>query len=81
METLRYVVLVNGLLAALSVAYYVLLRRETFFGANPADAVAYCGGVVCRSATGTSRLATATGAGCYAAHCAGRCSKSAAQPG
>ena len=34
METLRYVVLVNGLLAAVSLAYYVLLRRETFFGAN-----------------------------------------------
>ena len=34
METLRYVVLVNGLLAIVSVAYYVLLRRETFFGAN-----------------------------------------------
>ena len=34
METLRYVVLVNVLLAIVSVAYYVLLRRETFFGAN-----------------------------------------------
>ncbi len=34
METLRYVVLANGLLAVVSVAYYVLLRRETFFGAN-----------------------------------------------
>lgn len=34
METLRYVVLVNGLLAVVSLAYYVLLRRETFFGAN-----------------------------------------------
>jgi beta-lactamase regulating signal transducer with metallopeptidase domain len=34
METLRYVVLVNGLLAVVSVAYYVLLRRETFFRAN-----------------------------------------------
>jgi hypothetical protein len=34
METLRYVVLVNGLLAVASLAYYVLLRRETFFGAN-----------------------------------------------
>ncbi len=34
METLRYVVLVNGLLAIVSVAYYALLRRETFFGAN-----------------------------------------------
>ena len=34
METLRYVVLVNGLLAVVSIAFYVLLRRETFFGAN-----------------------------------------------
>ncbi len=34
METLRYVVLVNGLLAVVGLAYYVLLRRETFFGAN-----------------------------------------------
>ncbi len=34
MEILRYVVLVNGLLAIVSVAYYVLLRRETFFSAN-----------------------------------------------
>ncbi|MBD2756252.1 M56 family metallopeptidase [Spirosoma validum] len=34
METLRYVVLVNGLLAVVSLAYYVLLRRETYFGAN-----------------------------------------------
>ena len=34
METLRYVVLANGLLLVVSVAYYVLLRRETFFGAN-----------------------------------------------
>ncbi|GAB4030588.1 M56 family metallopeptidase [Spirosoma gilvum] len=34
METLRYVVLANGLLAVVSLAYYVLLRRETFFGAN-----------------------------------------------
>lgn len=34
METLRYVVLVNGLLAVVSLAYYVLLRRETFFDAN-----------------------------------------------
>ena len=34
METLRYIVLVNGLLAVVSVAYYVLLRRETFFVAN-----------------------------------------------
>ena len=34
METLRYVVLVNGLLAVVGLAYYVLLRRETFFDAN-----------------------------------------------
>lgn len=34
METLRYVVLANGLLLVVSVAYYVLLRRETFFEAN-----------------------------------------------
>lgn len=34
MEILRYVVLVNGLLAVVGLAYYVLLRRETFFGAN-----------------------------------------------
>ncbi|SOD88301.1 M56 family metallopeptidase [Spirosoma fluviale] len=34
METLRYVVLVNGLLAVVSVAFYLLLRRETFFSAN-----------------------------------------------
>jgi beta-lactamase regulating signal transducer with metallopeptidase domain len=34
METLRYVLLANGLLAVVSIAYYVLLRRETFFGAN-----------------------------------------------
>lgn len=34
METLRYVVLANGLLTVVSLAYYVLLRRETFFGAN-----------------------------------------------
>ncbi|WP_245859578.1 M56 family metallopeptidase [Spirosoma aerolatum] len=34
METLRYIVLANGLLAVVSVAYYVLLRRETFFVAN-----------------------------------------------
>jgi len=34
METLRYVVLANGLLLVVSVAYYGLLRRETFFGAN-----------------------------------------------
>ena len=34
METLRYVVLANGLLAVVSSAYYVLLRRETFFGVN-----------------------------------------------
>ncbi|MVM30718.1 hypothetical protein GO755_11805 [Spirosoma sp. HMF4905] len=34
METLRYVVLANALLAVVSIAYYALLRRETFFGAN-----------------------------------------------
>ncbi|RYF55235.1 MAG: peptidase M56 BlaR1, partial [Cytophagaceae bacterium] len=34
METLRYVVLVNGLLAVVSVAFYLLLRRETFFYTN-----------------------------------------------
>lgn len=34
METLRYVVLANGLLAVVSSTFYVLLRRETFFGAN-----------------------------------------------
>ncbi|GAB3738530.1 M56 family metallopeptidase [Spirosoma lituiforme] len=34
METLRYIVFVNGLLAVISVAYYALLRRETFFNAN-----------------------------------------------
>lgn len=34
MEILRYVVLVNALLAVVSIAYYVLLRRETFFDAN-----------------------------------------------
>ncbi|MFD2572523.1 M56 family metallopeptidase [Spirosoma soli] len=34
METLRYVLLANGLLAVVSIAYYVLLRRETFFEAN-----------------------------------------------
>ncbi|WP_460977315.1 M56 family metallopeptidase [Spirosoma knui] len=34
METLRYVVLVNSLLAVVSIAFYSLLRRETFFGAN-----------------------------------------------
>ena len=34
METLRYVVLANGLLAIVSIGFYVLLRRETFFGAN-----------------------------------------------
>ena len=34
METLRYVVLVNALLAVVSCAYYVLLRRETFFRTN-----------------------------------------------
>lgn len=34
MDTLRYVLLANGLLAVVSVAYYVLLRQETFFAAN-----------------------------------------------
>ena len=34
METLRYVVLVNALLAVVSFAYYALLRRETFFRTN-----------------------------------------------
>lgn len=34
METLRYAVFVNGLLAVISIAYYALLRRETFFTAN-----------------------------------------------
>lgn len=34
METLRYVVLANGLLAVVSIAFYGLLRGETFFGAN-----------------------------------------------
>ncbi|GAB3555744.1 M56 family metallopeptidase [Spirosoma fluminis] len=34
MEALRYVVLVNSLLAVVSIAFYCLLRRETCFGAN-----------------------------------------------
>ncbi|GAB3892116.1 M56 family metallopeptidase [Spirosoma agri] len=34
METLRYVLLANVLLAIVSTAYFVLLRRKTFFGAN-----------------------------------------------
>ncbi|MDB5241944.1 MAG: hypothetical protein JWP57_2569 [Spirosoma sp.] len=34
METLRYVMLANGLLAVVSLVFYVLLRRETFFEAN-----------------------------------------------
>lgn len=34
MEMLRYVLLANSLLAIVSLAYYVLLRRETFFNAN-----------------------------------------------
>ncbi len=34
METLRYVVLANSLLAVVGVAYYALLRRETYFSAN-----------------------------------------------
>lgn len=34
METLRYVVLANSLLAVVGVAYYALLRRETYFNAN-----------------------------------------------
>lgn len=34
METLRYVLLANGLLIVVSVAFYLLLRRETFFNTN-----------------------------------------------
>lgn len=34
METLRYILLANVLLAVVSTAYFVLLRRKTFFGAN-----------------------------------------------
>ena len=34
METLRYALLANGLLAVMSLAFYALLRRETFFEAN-----------------------------------------------
>ena len=34
METLRYVVLANVLLLVVSLAYYALLRRETFFSLN-----------------------------------------------
>lgn len=34
METLRYVLPVNGLLAVVSLTYYVLLRRDTFFRTN-----------------------------------------------
>lgn len=34
METLRYALLANSLLAVVSLAYYVLLRRATFFRAN-----------------------------------------------
>ena len=34
METLRYVLLANGLLIVVSVAFYLLLRRETFFHTN-----------------------------------------------
>jgi hypothetical protein len=34
MDTLRYTVLANGLLVVVSIAYYALLRRETFFKAN-----------------------------------------------
>lgn len=34
METLRYVVLVNGLLVIVSVAFCALLRHETYFGLN-----------------------------------------------
>lgn len=34
METLRYVLLSNGLLAVVGISYFILLRRETFFGAN-----------------------------------------------
>jgi hypothetical protein len=34
MDTLRYVLLANGLLLVVSAAYYLLLRRETFFAVN-----------------------------------------------
>ncbi len=34
METLRYVLLANGLLMVVSVAFYLLLRHETFFNTN-----------------------------------------------
>ncbi|QKZ11978.1 M56 family metallopeptidase [Spirosoma sp. KUDC1026] len=34
MDTLRYVLLANGLLVVVSAAYYLLLRHETFFGVN-----------------------------------------------
>jgi hypothetical protein len=34
MDTLRYLLLANGLLVVGSISYYVLLRRETFFGLN-----------------------------------------------
>jgi beta-lactamase regulating signal transducer with metallopeptidase domain len=34
METLRYVLLTNGLLALVAISYFILLRRETFFRAN-----------------------------------------------
>ena len=34
METLRYVVLANALLLVVSLTYYALLRRETFFNLN-----------------------------------------------
>lgn len=34
MELLRYVLLTNALLAVVSVGYYLLLRRQTFFTAN-----------------------------------------------
>ena len=34
METLRYVVLANSILAVMSVMYYVLLQHETYFSVN-----------------------------------------------
>ncbi|GAB3749755.1 M56 family metallopeptidase [Spirosoma pomorum] len=34
MDTLRYVLLANGLLLVVSAAYYLLLRQETFFAVN-----------------------------------------------
>lgn len=46
METLRYVLLANGLLAVVSLTYYVLLRRETFFWTNRLGQHTFC----CRQA-------------------------------